>query len=71
MGGRTGTFYMDEIREYLKSQVPRRIVTEKGDTFGYWVLEDFINQDSRFLGDGTPRKQEFRLRMRYYGELYP
>ena len=71
MGGKAGTFYMDGLRNYLKSQEPRRIVTERGSTLGYWVIEDFVNQDSRFMIDGTPRKQSFRLRMRYYGKLYP
>ena len=67
-GGSGGTTIIDTLRELAQEQKPHRIVTENGTNLGTWVLESLVNQDSRFLRDGTPRKQEFRIRFRLYDD---
>lgn len=68
MGGKGGTFTIDGLRTYCKSLKPYRITAADGSTWGFWVIESITNQDSRWLSDGTPRKQDFQIQLRYYGE---
>lgn len=66
MGGKGGTTYIDRLRELCEALEPLRIIAADGSTWGYWVIEVLRNQDSYYLSDGTPRKQDFQLRLRFY-----
>ena len=70
-GGRGRTETLDELRDMTKALVPYRITAADGQTWGFWIIEELLNKDSRWIRDGTPRRQDFRLQLRYYGEQYP
>lgn len=70
-GGKRGTQTIDELRDMLKALIPYRITAADGRTWGFWVIETLTNQDSHWIPEGTPRKQSFRIGIRYYGEKHP
>ena len=65
-GGVGGTSALDELRSYVKTLQPRRITTANGKSWGYWILESIIKKDSRWIPDGTPRRQDFQLTLKYF-----
>ena len=47
---------------------PLLLQLPSGRNLGYWVIEMLDNTESRFLEGDIPRKEEFRVHIRYYGE---
>ena len=69
-GGKGGTNSIDTLREMAKAMKPYLMTSAEGKPVGYWAIEGIRNRDSKFF-ESTPRKQEFRVSLRYYGESYP
>ena len=69
-GGKGGTDSIDTLREMAKTMKPHQMTSSEGIPIGYWAIEEIRNRDSKFF-ESTPRKQEFRVSLRYYGESYP
>nr|BDD44092.1 tail assembly protein [Kangiellaceae bacterium] len=47
---------------------PLLLIAGNGFTFGRWCITSINETHSTFLSDGTPRKIEFSLRLKAYGE---
>ena len=67
VGGAVGTESLDSLRETMKAMQPQLITAANGNSLGYWVMESLETTDSKFLG-AVPRRQEFRISLRWYGE---
>ena len=65
---RGGTGQLDELREVASAGRPLRLVTSTGAILGVWVIESIEETQSAFKPDGGPRKQEFNLRLRKFGD---
>ena len=68
VGGLVGTVAIDSLRDLLDRLRPLLLQSADGNSFGYWVILDLENRDSRYLVGGVPRQQVFRLTLKYYGE---
>lgn len=61
-----GTGQIAKMREVARQGKPQTLVDGKGNVFGRWVVESVEEKSSVFMRDGTPRKQDFTLKLRHY-----
>ena len=69
VGGDGGTAAIDTLREMNAALKPLLLQSASGNNFGYWVILKLQDADSVYLIGGVPRRQKFRLTLKYYGEL--
>ena len=62
-----GTGAIDALRALGEAMEPLLLQAADGRNFRYWIIEALTNLDSAYLED-VPRRQEFQLVLRYYGE---
>lgn len=48
--------------------VPLMLITGNGTAFGRWCITDIEETQTTFLKDGTPRKIDFSITLKKYGE---
>ena len=57
----------DDLREIAAKQEPQIMVSAKGNSLGYWVIES-ITEDQSDISVGLPRTQGFTITLIYFGE---
>jgi phage protein U len=65
---RGGVGQLDQLREIASAGRPLRLVASTGAILGVWVIESIEETQSAFKPNGGPRKQEFTLRIRKFGD---
>lgn len=65
---RGGVQQVDELRALAAQGRPLRLIAATGQILGMWVIESIGETQSFFLPDGTPRRQEFTLTIKKYGD---
>ena len=73
VGGTVGTKSIDDLRAMMKQMQPQILVSPNGENLGYWVIED-VDADNSIYAKGTgstPRRQEFEIRLRWFGHVPP
>ena len=67
VGGMKSTLAINDLRDLQKDGLPLLLQDADGFSLGYWVILRLVNVNSNYLGS-TPRIQQFRLTIKYYGE---
>jgi phage protein U len=65
---RGGAGQIDELRALASQGRPLQLITAAGDILGEWVIDAVDERASVFKTDGTPRKQEFVVSLKKYGD---
>lgn len=65
---RGGLGQLDSLRALAGKGLPQILTSGTGKVFGKFCIERVEETQTIFFGDGTPRKQEFRLSLAAYGE---
>lgn len=65
---RGGTGQVDELRSLASQGRPLQLIAATGDILGEWVIDAVDERASVFKPDGKPRKQEFTVSLRKYGD---
>lgn len=63
---RGGLFQVETLRAIANDGRPLRLISSGGAILGLWVIESIDEVQSEFKPDGSPRRQEFSLRIRKY-----
>jgi len=63
-----GAGQLDAMRALGGQGHPLRLVAATGEMLGLWVIESVAETASEFKADGKPRKQEFSLTIRKFGD---
>ena len=63
-----GLSQMALMRAQAGFGVPLMLIAGNGFAFGRWCIANVTENHSTFLSDGTPRKIEFTLNLKKYGE---
>lgn len=66
-GWRGGSNNVDNLRTMARAGQPYRLITGAGNVLGYWVITKIRESQSFHNPDGSFRKQEFTLEIRYFG----
>lgn len=67
-GYRGGAGQISEMRRFAAAGVPLLLVSGTGQVMGQWVIERVDETQSVFVPGGAPRKQQFTLALRKYGD---
>jgi len=62
-----GTRHPDNLRSLGDMGVPVQVVSGRGQVLGKWVVVSVSETQSTFLVNGSPKKQEFNIKLRAYG----
>lgn len=73
--GKANALFMDgasigiisELRQLGNTGKPQQLVLGTGKVMGYWVMTGLDETQTSFFMGGTPKAQEFTLRLKYYG----
>lgn len=65
---RSGARQLDELRQIGRTQKPIQLTTGYGDVLGRWYLTKIGEDQGGLMPDGAPRKQQFTLEFRRYGD---
>lgn len=65
---RGGLGQLDALRALAGKGKPLILTDGTGKVWGKFCIERVEETQGNFFGDGTPRKQEFRLSLAHYGE---
>ncbi|WP_461210383.1 phage tail protein [Desulfocurvus sp. DL9XJH121] len=65
---RGGLGQVDDMRAMAAAGEPLLLVDGLGKIHGQWVVTSVAETREVFFADGTPRRIEFTLGLRYYGE---
>lgn len=63
-----GLGQMDALRALGNSGHPHILVDQYGNIHGKWCVQSVKENQSGFFWDGAPRKQEFSISLKAYGE---
>jgi phage protein U len=63
-----GARQIDTMRAAASKGTPHVLVSGAGKIFGRFVIMNVEETQTHFFADGTPRKQEFKLEIKSYGE---
>lgn len=66
-GARGGTGQISSLQLIAQQGQPQRLITGAGAIVGYWVITSVRETQSFFNPDGSFRKQEFTVALKYYG----
>lgn len=64
---RGGIAQVESLRQIAAKGKPVRLISATGEMLGLWVVLSVDETASSFKPDGTPRKQEFTVTIRKYG----
>ncbi len=59
---------IDELVAIGDLATPQLLVAGTGEVMGYWVMMNAEEVGTRFVAGGAPRRQEFTLELKFYGE---
>lgn len=65
---RGGTTQVEQMRTQAVQGDPLLLVDGTGRIHGMWIIQDVSEKQPEFFSDGVPRKVEFSLNLRYFGE---
>lgn len=65
---RSGARQLDELRRLGRAQKPMQLTTGYGDVLGRWYLTKVSEDQGGLMSGGAPRKQQFTLEFRRYGD---
>lgn len=63
---RGGTGQIEKMRKMAARGIPLHMLDGYGNVYGRWVIEAVDEKRSNFAALGSPRKQEFVLKLRHY-----
>ncbi|WP_316347602.1 phage tail protein [Desulfuromonas acetoxidans] len=63
-----GLKQIDKMREVAGTGQPKMMTDGTGKVWGKWCIESIDEKQGTFFANGIPRKQEFALRLGFYGE---
>lgn len=63
-----GTGQLNALREMASKGRPRLLISGTGKILDYWVITQIDEGQSKFAALGVPRRQEFTITLRKYGE---
>lgn len=66
--GPAGLGAMKRLREEAAKGEPLLLIDGTGVVHGYWCITEVSETGSVFFPDGTPRRIEFSVELRYYGD---
>jgi len=69
--GRSGAWQLEGMRADANSGHPLSLVDGRGRIWGYWVITDLTETESRHLADGSSLAIDFSISLAYYGETAP
>ena len=67
----TGAWALEGMRADADAGVPLLLVDGRGRVWGYWVILDLEERETRHLADGAALSVAFRASLGYYGEEAP
>lgn len=59
---------VDNLRSQGNQEIPLLLVAGTGKVLGFWVVEEVTETQDIHYKDGMPRRQQFSIRLRYYGD---
>lgn len=65
---RGGTGQVAALRSLAAQGRPQLLVSGLGDVMGHWVIESIEEGQTVFAAAGVPRRQEFTVHIRKYGD---
>lgn len=65
---KSGLGQIDQMRAEAGAGIPLVLVSGSGRIFGLFCIISADEKQTIFFDDGSPRKQEFRVSLRSYGE---
>lgn len=65
---RGGFKQVEAIRTEAGKGEPLLLVDGRGNVLGRWCVLSISDSQSLFMNDGLPRRQDFTLKMKYFGE---
>ena len=65
---RGGTSQLDDLRALAAQGRPLRLIASTGEVLGLWVITAVDERQSVFKPDGSPRRQEFSVSIRKFGD---
>ena len=71
LSGRSGSWQLEGMRVDADSGNPLSLVDGRGRIWGYWVITDLTETESRHLADGSALAIDFSVTLAYYGETAP
>lgn len=63
---RGGAGQVQELRDLAARGEPLQLIGGTGNVYGRWVVEGITEKQGEFAPMGTPRKQEFTVKMRHF-----
>lgn len=64
---RGGTRQVEDLRKVANAGKPVRLISAAGAILGLWVIESIDETSSNFKPDGAPRRQDFTVTIRKFG----
>jgi len=65
---RGGTGQLAALRTLASAGRPLQLIAASGDILGMWIIDNIEETQSFYKPDGTPRKQEFTVSLRKFGD---
>lgn len=66
-----GKWQIDALRQDANKGTPMLMIDGRGRDWGYWVVENMAERESRHMSHGAPLRVEFGITIGYYGEDPP
>lgn len=68
-GFRGGTGQVSQLRLQAEIGLPLPLISGQGNFFGLWCIANVSEIQEIFWSDGAPRKQQFSVTLKKYGEI--
>lgn len=65
---RGGADQLNELRSLASRGQPLRLIAASGEVLGMWVIESVEEVQSTFKVDGSPRRQDFTITIKKFGD---
>lgn len=65
---RGGSDQLNELRSLASRGQPLRLIAASGEVLGMWVIESVEEVQSTFKVDGSPRRQDFTITIKKFGD---
>ena len=69
--GSPGAWQLEQMRADADTGAPLLLADGRGRIWGYWVITELEETESRHLADGAALAIRFRVTLAYYGETAP
>lgn len=67
---KSGGRQIERLRAIGAAMLPVQLTTGYGDVLGMWYMTQIDEEQSALMSDGAPRKQQFSLEFKRYGDDY-